>query len=277
MGAIEDRIKNALFAEQSPTAGVENQPEQDAVEETPEGDTESKAETYRVKVDGEERDVTLDELLKGYMMESDYRKKTSHVSEQRKAIEAKQAELDKTLAEAKEIIEFELADLESDEMKALREDDPQEYWKRVDKVKAKAERYNEKRRKQTAELEAKRQEIIEKERENLMQKVPDWLDTDKMKTEVQSIGQMLTDLGFTQDEAANVTDHRIWAMARKAMLFDQMSKTDVSAKKVKQAPKSASPSASQKVQATDDARTRLRKTGKPADAAKAIKNLLYGG
>ena len=136
-----------IISEQPPTEPteaeveeLEAQPEPELDDqETPESDTEESL--YTVKVNGEEKEVTLEELQKGYMMESDYRQKTSQVSEKRKAVEEAQAKLEKQLEEARSFIEFEAADLESQEMLDLKEYDPETYWKKVDVVKSKAERF----------------------------------------------------------------------------------------------------------------------------------------
>lgn len=290
MGAIEDRIKSALFAEQQPTASApEAEPEQistteyqDDEAETLQSDTATESDLYKVKINGEEKEVTLDDLRKGYMMEADYRRKTSEVSEQRKAIEAKQAELEEAITEAKSLIDFELSELESDDMKSLREYDPQAYWKKVDQVKAKADRFNRRNEQHRKALEEKRQEALQKEREALFQKVPDWLDSEKQSTELRSIGAMLTDLGYTQEEAASITDHRIWALARKAMLYEQLSTADVKSKQVKKAPKSAEPGVkvpqgTNAERAIKDKRAQLRKTGSVRDAQSVLKSILNLG
>lgn len=279
-----------MISEQSPTEPTaEAKPEEDEVEaqaepevEDPEtletdGDTE---DLYTVKVNGEEKQVTLEELQKGYMMESDYRQKTSQVSEKRKAIEAQQAQLEKTLDEARAFIEFEAADLESTEMQELKEYDPEAYWKKVDAVKAKAERFKEKQDEQRARLEEKRQALIEKEREKLTQAIPDWLDTDKAKAEAEELSKSLQAIGYSDAELSGITDHRMFVLARKAMLFDKIQSGDIESKKVKTAPKSASPAAKRstltaKQKAMQQAKERAR-SGKVNDAQAAIKKILFG-
>ena len=48
-------------------------------------------EYFTVKINGEEQDVTLDELAAGYSRQSDYTKKTTEVANQRKEVEQLQA------------------------------------------------------------------------------------------------------------------------------------------------------------------------------------------
>ena len=56
-------------------------------EEEPEGDAASAADTFTVKVAGEEIEVALDELKNGYSRTSDYTKKSQALAEERKAFE----------------------------------------------------------------------------------------------------------------------------------------------------------------------------------------------
>ena len=54
--------------------------------------SETSQELYKVVVDGQEQEVTLDELMKGYSRQSDYTRKTEKLSQDRKSVEAKNAE-----------------------------------------------------------------------------------------------------------------------------------------------------------------------------------------
>jgi hypothetical protein len=56
-------------------------------EEEPDGDAASSADTFTVKVAGEEIEVALDELKNGYSRTSDYTKKSQSLAEERKAFE----------------------------------------------------------------------------------------------------------------------------------------------------------------------------------------------
>jgi predicted ribosome quality control (RQC) complex YloA/Tae2 family protein len=58
-------------------------------------------ELYKVTVDGQEQEVTLDELMKGYSRQSDYTRKTEKLSQERKSLEEKNAEALRRSEEAK--------------------------------------------------------------------------------------------------------------------------------------------------------------------------------
>ena len=64
----------------------EDEPESEEEEEE-EGEDQTETSLYTIKIDGKDTDVTLDELKSGYQKDSDYRKKTTELAEQRKAFE----------------------------------------------------------------------------------------------------------------------------------------------------------------------------------------------
>ena len=73
---------------------VDDEPEAEA-EETEEAEADDVDNTiHTVKYNGEDIEVTLDELKKGYTMQSDYTKKTQKLAEERKAIEDESKTLD---------------------------------------------------------------------------------------------------------------------------------------------------------------------------------------
>jgi len=66
--------------EEDSTEQEEEQPEQE--EEEPQQETQEEPK-YKVKVDGQEVEVTQEELLRGYMRQSDYTRKTQQLANQR--------------------------------------------------------------------------------------------------------------------------------------------------------------------------------------------------
>jgi hypothetical protein len=254
---------------------------QEEVEETADnGDTESTESRYRVKVDGEELEVTLDELQKGYMMGKDYTRKTMSLAEQRKQVEAKIAEIDSNLEEAKSVIDLELDWFDSEEAKELRQYDPDEYLKRFEKIKGKADKFQKLKAKRESEISAVRQEQLKKEQELLRQKIPDWMDETTVQREYPKLVESMKSVGFDENELTGISDHRMMVLARKAMLYDQIMSQDISGKKVKTPPKSATPGTPKSpTEASDrkikEMRERLRKKGDMSSASAAIKSMLF--
>jgi hypothetical protein len=82
----EESLEDSEY-EQSDLSAEETEYEEEAVEESPK---------YRVKANGEELEVSLDELLNGYSRTADYQKKTQSLAEQRKAVEAERGKIEET-------------------------------------------------------------------------------------------------------------------------------------------------------------------------------------
>ncbi len=253
----------------------------DEVEETAdEGDTESTEPRYRVKVDGEELEVSLDELQKGYMMGKDYTRKTMNLAEQRKAVETKVAEIDANLNDAKELLGLELEWFESAEAKELRQYDPDEYLKRFERIKGRAEKFEKLKAKREGEKAELQRQQLAKEQELLRQKVPDWMDEATVQREYPKLVESMKQIGFDDAELQGISDHRLMVLARKAMMYDQIMSQDISGKKVKAAPKSATPGTPKSPTAESDRkikemREKLRKKGDMGSAAAAIKTMLF--
>lgn len=215
-----------------------DQPEQ----ETSSDDTEAEEEKYKVKVDGEELEVTLDELQKGYMMEANYRNKTTALNKERDTIEAKAVEVDKQLEDAKALIDADLESLDSQDMQELKESDPDEYIRKYEKVQSKIKKFEALQAKRAEEHQARQEKLIKKEREALFDAFPEWSnDQEKMASESKELMNSLTSLGFTQDELNGLTDHRMFVLAHKAQQLEKIHKANLDAKKVTSKPKTNTP------------------------------------
>ncbi len=85
-------------SEEAEQGQTEEQPEElqasDEVEYSEEESEEQPKPRYKVKASGEEVEVELDELIKGYQQGTDYTKKSQALAEQRKAIEAERSHLE---------------------------------------------------------------------------------------------------------------------------------------------------------------------------------------
>ena len=77
-------IRGSRRPHQEEALEAESEEDEAEEEELDEDEVEEESEVYAVKVDGEELEVTLEELVNGYSRQSDYTKKTQEISEQRK-------------------------------------------------------------------------------------------------------------------------------------------------------------------------------------------------
>jgi hypothetical protein len=272
----------------------QQEPQEEVVEQEQE-QTEQVEETprYRVKAAGEEREVTLDELIKSYQLGTDYTQKTQSLAEQRKALEAERQAVEqaKTLrdqyAERLQAIQQVLAEQSKGEnLEALKESDPIGYAVRVAEL--------QQRREQLAAVQAEQQRIayqqqsehqqrlasiVAEEQQKLAQAIPEFADPQKGETVRGEIRTYAKQLGFTDQELAQVYDSRAVLTLWKAAQYDKLlSQKPGVQKKVAEAPKVLKPGTSRPVnteeQSIRDQRKVLKKTGKARDAAAIFERFL---
>ena len=248
---------------------------------------------YRVKVDNEEVEVTLDELLKGYSRTSDYTKKTQTLAEQRKQVEAERqrieeaAKLRDQYAQRLSVIEQMLASQPEEDLTPLKETDPIGYTMKI------AERME--REKQVQAIRAEQQQIAQKqqaeyqenlrrhlasEAEKLSQAIPEMSDPVKGEVIRKDIKDFARSIGWSEQELAQVYDHRAVLALYQAMQYNKLQKSKpVATKKVAEAPKMLKPGTTGKqTTAEQDAvkklQQRLAKTGDRRDAARLLEKFL---
>jgi hypothetical protein len=269
----------------------------ESVEQT-EGDEEAEeapqqAQTFRVKVDGEEVEVPLDELLKGYSRTADYTRKTQAIAEARKQAEAEAAlarEERQRYAQTLAALDGTLKSLQPPEIDwdRLYQENPVEWVRQRELVRSRQE--------QAAWVQAQKQALVEKqqveerveaektleaERGKLLEALPEWRDADKARTEKAKIVSYATErLGFSVEEISDIYDARAVLALRKAMMFDElMSKRDQMRPKIMQKAKpmkagAASTPQSSKVVASKAALSRLANSGSHKDAAAVFEQFL---
>lgn len=215
---------------------------------------EEPPEVYTVKVDGEEVEVTLDELQSGYSRQQAYTKRSMELAEQRKAFEAEQAEtrqirdayaqqLDQLAAQIQQTTQQEpdwraLAETMSERDLFLYKadwDQQKEYQKQVQ---AEQQRIAaEKSREQEQEL----RKHLEVQRTDMLNRIPAWQDEDVREAERREvITYAQKRIGFSQEEIANASDARAIELLYKAWQWDQLQEKKPAAKKrTRKAPKMA--------------------------------------
>jgi hypothetical protein len=256
-GQIEDAIEADIDApdedqddEESEELGVvdemgggdDDDSEDDAEEESAEeeiGDDDDQSRLYRVKVAGEELDVTLPELISGYSRSVDYVRKTQEVAELRRTATAHEEQAfraSEAYAQRLEIVGNALAGvLPPDKLEALHKE------------------YQDVRDAQAAHLAEQRAAHLETEAKRLLEALPEWKDAERSSEEKRALVEYAADLGFSADDLAGIEDHRAMLILRKAMLYDRM--------------QSESAGRGEKRRSIQRAAERLKKSGRASDAA----------
>ncbi len=132
--AVRELVKDTEEgdADEAADEGDATDASEDGVDEAPAAEADEAPEpTYKVTVNGEEADVPLSELLKGYSREADYTKKTQALAEERKSLETDlSAKYANELKQATDLfvqLDPILAETQNIDWQALAQEDPNTY------------------------------------------------------------------------------------------------------------------------------------------------------
>ena len=291
-------VEEATETEQPEAEAESYEVEADELEDTEGYDAEELEETpdrYTVKVNGEEIEVTLDELLAGYSRQSDYTRKSQEVAERRKAVEALEQEISAERAQYAELLPYMRDQLQQalqaePDWDKLYEQNPVEAvklerkWREVKQqreqqiqaVEAEQQRLGQIRQRQMQEQLAKQ---VEAEQARLPEMIPEWKNPETAKKEAAEIRDFLLSKGFSEQDVNGITNAGVVLLARNAMLFEKgRAKISEAKGKAKPGPKpmKAGSRGTQPRRRGDveKAQNRLKQTGRVADAASVIKSLL---
>lgn len=212
-------------------------------------EVEEEVQLYKVKIDGEEAEVTLEEALSGYQRERTFHKRMNEVSQKSKAIEAESAEtkrLRDQYAEGLQQLEQALRVPEPnwEELRRTKTNEEfasihAEYQIQQNNLAKVQQQQQAIRSQQQAEVQAQYQNHLKSEFDTMLDKIPAWRDEKVREAERSKvISYAKSHMGYTDDEIAQASDHRAIVTLRKAMLYDELMGGKTQAKKkVKTAPK----------------------------------------
>jgi hypothetical protein len=268
---------------------LEYDDEEDGEEETEVEEVEEQP-VYRVTVDGEEIEVTQDELLNGYSRQQDYTRKTQELANQRKTIEQQAQELAQRDAIYAQLLPKMEAQLQGElvnepDWDSLYNDDPiafvreKQLWDEK-KEKLKAAQAEQQRLQQ--ESYAQQQQLIAQQvqegQQKLLEIIPEWKNAEvasKEKLAIRDYG--INVLGYSPQEMDAIYDYRALLGLRNAWLN---SKTVEATKKkpTQKAParvaRPGTTTRKKSVAPAKRAKQVLAKTGKVQDAAKVFEQFL---
>ena len=262
-------------------------PENTDIKEETQTETEE-PELHRIKVSGQELEVSLDELKAGYSRDSDYRQKTHTLGLEKKDLESEKGSLrqtyDSRLSELNDMIStadsFIRQQQGSKDLHKLYDEDPtsaarldyqlREQKSQIDGMKSKA---NEAYQRQYSEY-------LDAQRQLAAATIPEYSDpnkTDQFKTNMRTT---LRSYGFNDGEIGSLADHRMLMVIRDAMSYKSVKdKRPIAQKKVANAPRVvksgvAKSSASSGREGIRNKIGRLKKTGHLKDAQNALLDMI---
>jgi hypothetical protein len=259
-------------------------------------DTETEpADLYTVTVQGETREVSIDDLQSGYMLQADYTKKTQSLADERRLIEEQAQAVNAERQQYVDLLtslehQLNTGGAEEPDWVELSRSNPVAYTQQKAAWDQRQEVLN------AAKLERERVEGLQqqdfqrqaaehgqRQRELIVQAKPELADPEKAKDYQASLRTYATEtFGFTDQELASITDHRQALILEKAMLYDQaVRKGGVVQQKLKSAgPKAViRPGAAKGTEVVRNresklAQDRFDRTGDVNDAARLMENFV---
>ena len=279
---IVEEASEAIEATEEVTEEVTDDAEQDINESSEE------QPSYTVKVDGNEMDVTLDELLRGYSREADYTRKTSELSLEKSKVndmmQQSQSEINQKLSKLTELTSMAQGQLQAEysniDFEKLYEDDPVEAARLEHKMRKRAENLQQIQEETKANQANEFAKYVGEQQAKISTLIPEFNDPAKATKLKSDMRSYLSKLGYGDQEINSVYDARQVLLIKDAMTYDRLKKSNVKVtKKVSQAPRVVKPGVAssksdQLAQARKDKLNRLKKSGNVKDAAKIFKDFL---
>ena len=296
IGETEDVQSEDQLAEESDEVEEETleATDDEQSEDDEEGIDEEVVETetpavYTVKIDGNEQEVTLDELRNGYQRQADYTRKSQSLAEQRKAyesnLEAVQSERGQYAKALETLSAQQGADIErfkAVDWATLKKDDPMEYMEKrlelqdaQDKISAVQTEQTRVHQQATEDTKVFLQDKLQKEAVTLTEKLPEYADpSSNLRDQIRTYA---INEGFSAEDVDGITDHRVVLVLHKAMMADKGSTAP--SKKTKTVPKvvkagTTQTKAQQGKKAVRAKRERLSQTGHQRDAANVFLDMI---
>jgi len=280
----EQEIKEEESQEET-SEDVSQDEEQSDVQEKPDS---TEDQLHKVKVAGQEFDVTLDELRNGYQRDADYRQKTEELSNQRKQFQSesekqrldysqKLNELNQSLSIAQQDLN---AEINSADLDKLYDEDPTEAARVERKLKKKQDALNQSLQKAQTEQKQQFETFLQDQQRKLVSKMPEFSDPAKASSLKANMKNTLNNYGFNDQEVAQVYDHRIVMLVNDAMKYRSMQNSKPNlAKKISKPSKVFSSGVKQgKTELNQKARkekfSRLRKSGSVKDASSIFLDMI---
>lgn len=280
----DDDAENAAAAEAAEAEG--DKPEAEDETGTTEAPEEADADGPQVltledygdvvlEVDGQR--ITLRDLHKGTLRQSDYTRKTQELANERKALEAQKAEIAEMERRAKQALLNAGDDEPEPDWDKLFEEDPLEaprlryQWEKKQAQKAQA------RREAAQQMELARQKFRHETAQKALELMPEWSEVSAYATNEPARKQAALKAGFTEAEYGSAVDMRMAVLLEWAA--KGLAKADASAaveKKVSRPPAVLKPgSVRSKAQQEADAKLAMRnKLAKPMSAEERV-NLFF--
>lgn len=257
------------------------EPDEETDEDDAEDEDQEQPQRLKVKVDGQDVEVTLDDLKRSYSGQAYIQQRMQEVAEGKKQAEAVYQALSEERAKVAQFVQQvqqggipQPPKMPSQEMA---QKDPMKYNAELGRYVQERERYDQFMA-QTQAITAQQSEAQQRamqahlahQAELLKQAIPEFADPEKGGTLRQKLVQIGTDYGFSQEELSAVSDYRTVQVLHDASKWRELqaSKGQATKKAEKARPvmKPGAKKTNSKVNQRDKAKQRLKQTGRIDDA-----------
>ena len=287
----EAPVEAAQESNQTETEEVATEATSTENQETNENETELQEQVeepslHRVKVNGQELEVSLDELKSGYSRDSDYRQKTHSLSLERKNLEEEKSVLRQTydtkLKELDELMQSANSFISQGsevDLNAMYEEDPQAAAKLDFQMRQQREHLASLRQKSEAVKQQQYNQFLNEQKQLAEQAIPELSNPQKASDLKVKMRNTLSDYGFNDQEIGSLSDHRFLKVLKDAIDYRNLKDAKpIVQKKVVNAPKvvksGTASSESSKRSVIQSKLGRLKKSGKIQDAHSAILEII---
>ena len=295
----ETEVKQAEPSESQPETqeAQESQAQSEATNEQETENTEVTEETqteleepslHRLKVNGQEIEVSLDELKAGYSRDSDYRQKTHALSLERKDLENQKQSLRQSYDDRIRELNDKIATADAfvrqqqggQDLQKLYEEDPTAAARLDFQLRQQSEQIESMKATAMEAQQKQYNEFLETQKSLAAEKIPEFADPAKADSFRLNMRNTLRDYGFNDTEIGSLADHRFLMVAKDAMNYKAFqNKKPIVQKKVANAPKVikagvSKPQMSSGREVIRSKINKLRKTGDLQDASSALLDII---
>ena len=253
----------------------ESETDETEAEAVDEEEAEPDAEpTFEIDTVDGKKTLTLSQLKEGAMLKADYTRKTMAIAEERKAVEARNAEISQLKQQFSEALQYWAVPVQQEPnwQDLASKMSPQEFNLARANYEAR-QRQAQQAREYLQTMQAQQHnETLQREQAALLEAIPEWRDEAVYRNAATEITDAGRGYGFSAEELSGIVDHRMLLVLRDAAAYRkiQAGKPEVT-KKVAKAPVAMKPGAKpNKAEADATARqkqlAKLKKTGSVDDA-----------
>lgn len=286
---VEEQVtsQDSQSTSEEAQAEVQATENKEVTEETASEVEVEKPNLHRVKVQGQELEVTLDELKAGYSRDSDYRQKTHSLSLERKQIEEEKnvlrqqydmriKDLSTAIATAESMMGQQMS---PQQLQRLYDEDPATASKVDFQMRQQKDRIRFLKSKLAEEESNKKNSYLAEQIRLAQERIPEFSDPNKIDSFKSGMKTLLKGYGYNDQEISEVSDHRLLLILKDAMAYNNFKQSKpIVQKKIEKAPKVVKPG----VANTENSQrsvvrnkiSKLKKSGRLEDAQSAILGML---